>query len=349
MQINVMIVDDSLLIRAILKQLIENDSKKRFKVVASAKDGNDALAKLSSFNVDVITMDIEMPNKNGIEALKEIMTSNPKPVVMLSSLTKKGAVETIEALSLGAFDFITKPETQLEFKGLEVEIQEKLWVAHHATKTLTKKNNNINQHAFVKTKSESKSTLTNLILIGCSTGGPKALRRIVEQIPPNFPGSIVVVQHMPKGGYTASLAEHLNSSSHFTVKEAKDGEEIKDGTILIAPGGYHVEIFNRGGKYRTVLNQRDPIFGLRPSVDIMLSSAARLKTEIPIYSAILTGMGSDGVKGIKALKSIGAYVIAESEETAIVYGMPKQIVENGYADVVLELDEIVPHLIKKTK
>lgn len=344
-----MIVDDSLLIRAILKQLIENDPKQRFKVVASAKDGNDALKKLSSFDVDVITMDIEMPNKNGIEALKEIMISNPKPVIMLSSLTKKGAAETIEALSLGALDFITKPETQMEFKSLEAEIHDKLWVAHHAVKSLTKKKNHLTHHDFVKTKAESKNIVSNLILIGCSTGGPKALRKIVEQIPPNFPGSFVVVQHMPKGGYTASLAEHLNSSSHFTVKEAKDGEEIKDGTILIAPGGYHVEIFNRGGKYRTVLNQRDPVFGLRPSVDIMLSSAARLKTNIPIYSAILTGMGSDGVKGIKALKSIGTYVIAESEETAIVYGMPKQIVENGFADVVLNLNEIIPHLIKKVK
>lgn len=338
-----MIVDDSIFIRAILKQIIESDPENRYKVVASAKDGVDAISKLNSYDIDIITMDIEMPRMNGLEATENIMRTNPKPIIMLSSLTKKGAEETIKALSLGAVDFITKPESQVELGKLKEEIYTKLSIG------LTAKTNNINRHPSVEinrpTQSKTKSgALTNLIVLGCSTGGPKALQKIVPQIPRDLPAAIVIVQHMPDGGYTSLLAKHLDASSEVYVKEAEDGDEVKDGMVFISPGGFHTEIFNRGGKYRIVLNKREPVSGHRPSVDVMFASAARLRTGIPLYGVVLTGMGSDGTKGSLSLKSSKATIFAESEETAVIFGMPKQIINKGLADYILNLEDVIPKI-----
>lgn len=339
-----MIVDDSIFIRAILKLIIENDPKKRFTVIASAEDGQDALVKLKSFDVDVITMDVEMPRKNGLETVKEIMSTNPKPIVMLSSLTKKGTKETIESLANGAIDFITKPESRNELTKLKTEICDKLYLAANTKQKKPVKDAMPRVNQKFSSSKENKSGLSNLVLVGCSTGGPKALQKIVTQIPKDLPAGIVIVQHMPEGGYTASMASHLNSASAFTIKEAEDGDEIKDGMIYIAPGGYHTEIFNRGEKLRIVLNKRESVSGHRPSVDVMFASASRLKTSIPLYGVILTGMGSDGTKGSQSLKAQKATIIAESEETAVIFGMPKQVINKGLADHILNLEEIVPKL-----
>ena len=348
MAINVMIVDDSIIIRALLKEIIENDPQKRFKVIASAANGEDALVKLNSFPIDVITMDVEMPKKNGLETVKEIMMINPKPIIMLSSLTKKGAKETIEALSFGAIDFITKPENKMDFIQLKTEVCEKLALAFR-----TKQHKPVFEASAVPSKPVIKTPLneplSNLLLIGCSTGGPKALHKIVSQIPADFPAAIVIVQHMPDGGYTASLAEHLNRVSTFAIKEAEDGDELKNGTIYIAPGGHHTEIYNRSGKLRVVLNKREAVSGHRPSVDAMFASVARLKPQIPVYGIVLTGMGSDGTKGAHALKTMGAKIIAESEETAVIFGMPKQVINQNLADQVLKLQDIVPSLCKQLR
>lgn len=348
MTINVMIVDDSIFIRAMLKQIIENDPNGQLKVVASAKDGEDALIKLKSFDVDVITMDVEMPRKNGLETVKEIMKTNPKPIIMLSSLTKKGAKETIEALSYGAVDFITKPEKQMDFIQLKTEICEKLTIASQ-TKKLKKTTEPTTMPSKAIEKKAQQTQLSNLVLIGCSTGGPKALQKVVSQIPSDLRAGIVIVQHMPDGGYTTSLANHLNNNSNFLVKEAEDGDEIKNGTIYIAPGGHHTEIFNRAGKLRIVLNKRDAVSGHRPSVDVMFSSAARSNPQVPLHGIVLTGMGSDGTKGSGILKKAGATIIAESEETAIIFGMPKQVINQNLADYILRLEEIIPHLSKYLK
>ena len=360
MTIKVMIVDDSIFIRAMLKQIIENDPKGQLKVVASAKDGEDAISKLNSFDIDVITMDVEMPKKNGLETVKEIMSTNPKPIVMLSSLTKKGAKETIEALSYGAIDFIAKPEKQMDFIQLKTEICEKLRIASQTkqmkrttyeaiSKPLHKYETKGQTQKIQSVQKAQQEQLTNLVLIGCSTGGPKALQTIVSQIPKELPAGMVIVQHMPDGGYTTSLANHLNNNCVFLVKEAEDGDEIKNGTVYVAPGGYHTEIFNRSGKLRIVLNKREPVSGHRPSVDTMFDSGARVDTNVPRYGIVLTGMGSDGTKGSEALKKVGATIIAESEETAVIFGMPKQVINKNLADNVLRLEEIIPHLAKKLK
>lgn len=347
MAINVMIVDDSIFIRAILKEIIKNDPKQRFNVIASAKDGEDALVKLKSFDIDVITMDVEMPKKNGLETVKEIMDIKPTPVIMLSSLTKKGAKETIEALSYGAIDFITKPENQMEFIRLKEEIYEKLAVASQI-KSLKKDIKAPISPLKIEEKTK-ESNLSNLILIGCSTGGPKALHKVVSQIPKDLPAGIVVVQHMPEGGYITSLANQLNNASPFIVKEAEDGEEVKNGTVYIAPSGYHTELFNRANKLRIVLNKREPVSRLRPSVDVMFSSASRTDLPFPIHGVILTGMGSDGTKGSKALKGAGATIIAESEETAVIFGMPKQVILQNLADHVMDLEDIMPYIANQIK
>lgn len=351
MPIKVMIVDDSLFIRAILRQIIENDEKKRFKVVAAAINGEDALRKLKTEEIDVITLDVEMPKMNGLEALAEIMKFNPKPVIMVSSLTKKGAKETTEALQLGAVDFIQKPDQQIEFSKIKEAIHEKIETAMKVNRR------NIIPASNKRTKAieiddqpiKTSTSLTNLIAIGTSTGGPRALHKILTQIPKNLKAGILIVQHMPAGGYTSSLAEHLNETCNFKVQEAKEGSEITDGVIYIAPGGYHMELLKRGNRYQTSINKKETISGHRPSVDALFYSIAKMCVEVPVIGVVLTGMGADGSKGIVELKSAGATIFAESEKTSVIYGMPKQAAKTGVVDYIEDLEEIIPKIEKLIK
>lgn len=352
-----MIVDDSLFIRAYLKQIIESDPKKRFTVVASATDGKDALMKLKTEEIDVITMDIEMDRMDGLTALKEIMKTKPTPVIMFSSLTKKGAKETIEALNSGAVDFLCKTEKHVEMAKIKMEIFEKLEYASQIDNQIFKKAAKERKIKPIEvTEKEKKDQLiptngklSNLIALGCSTGGPRALAQFVSQLPKNLKAGIVIVQHMPEGGFTHSLASHLNQSSQFTVKEVEDGDEIVDGCVYIAKGGYHFEVFKRAEKYQAVLNKKDLVSGHRPSVDALFVSIARLENKIPVYGVVLTGMGSDGTNGCHALKREGAKIIVESEKTAIIYGMPKQVAKKGLADYQEDLGMIVPTLVNLIK
>jgi len=360
-QIKVMIVDDAFMIRVILRNMLESDEQKRFRVVASVLNGVEAVEKASKEEIDVILMDVEMPRKNGLEALKEIMEQKPTPVIMFSSLTKKGAKETIEALSLGAVDFITKSTAPMDAKdkNLKEELYEKIVAAsktnrkniRYMPRTLPKKEEYTIEvdDKRQKVKAKAGEKVTNIIAIGCSTGGPTALQKVLSQIPKDMKAAIMIVQHMPPGGYTASLAEHLNQMSDFEVKEATDGDEILDGHVYIAPGGFHLELFKRGEKYQCVLNKREPNSGHRPSVDTLFVSISRIKNTVPIYGVILTGMGSDGTNGCHALKRENAIIIAESEKTAVIYGMPKQVVKRGLADYEENLENIVPRLIKIVK
>lgn len=350
MEIKVMIVDDAILMRAMLKNIIDSDPQKRFTVVASALDGIDALNKLKSHEIDVILMDVEMPRKNGLETLKEIMSTQPKPIVMFSSLTTKGAKETIEALSMGAVDFLAKPDIGQSINTLKEEICEKLFHAS-AVKNGLKRLMAV-QRPTVAQIGKHSTTLTNLIALGCSTGGPNALREILPQIKVDTKAAMLVVQHMPPGGYTSSLAEYLNQISAFRVVEAAEGMEILDGNIYIAPGGYHMELFKRGQKYQIVLNKKDPVTGHRPSVDAMFRSVLQSDIGVPVYATILTGMGSDGSLGAEELRKnrrLKTKIIAESKNTAIIYGMPRQVIEKGLADVVLDLHDIIPYIEREIK
>lgn len=337
--IKVMIVDDAFMIRVIVRNFLDGDEQKRFKVVASAVNGEDAVEKALNQEVDVILMDIEMPKMNGLEALREIMKKKPTPVIMFSSLTKKGAKETIESLSLGAIDFIAKDkETSRSDISLKEEIFKKVIQANKINMgNIAIKKEKIEK---VTKKREPSSKLSNLVTVGCSTGGPSALQRLFSTIDSEIKAGFVVVQHMPAGGYTESLAKHLNDISPLNVMEAKEGQEITDGNVYIAPGGYHLEVIKRANKYQISLNKKDMGVNHKPSVDIMLLSLARIQKPINLFSVIMTGMGSDGLNGIKEIKGISKAIITESQKTAVIYGMPKQIEIRGLSDYVVDLEEI---------
>lgn len=343
-----MLVDDSLMMRAMLKNMIENDPQKRFAVVASAEDGIDALIKLKTVNVDVILMDVEMPKKNGLETLKEIMTTKPKAVVMFSSLTRQGARETIESLSLGAVDFMSKPTIGVDIKVIKEELLEKLF--HASMVKVEHKIRNIPNIKPSSNPAPSSTKLTNLIAIGCSTGGPKALKEILPQIHEKTKAALLIVQHMPPGGYTSALAEYLDQSCALKVREAAEGMEVTDGFVYIAPGGFHMEIIKKNGKYEISLNKKEPIASLRPSVDELYRSIVKSDLDVPVFATILTGMGSDGTLGVQELREKRkqkTMIIAESRNTAIIFGMPRQVIERGYADYVLDLDQIIPFISAK--
>lgn len=356
-----MVVEDTFLQRAMIRSILESDELNRFEVVASAHNGLDAIEKLKrqKDEIDIITLDIEMPIMDGLEALKQIMNLEPKPVIMFSSLTKNGAKETIKALSLGAIDFITKPESG-EVKNVRKELIEKAYYASTVKKSVYSKfkieekkkiTPDTNISFPKKTPIKTSSKLSNLILIGCSTGGPRSLVTIMSKLPKDLDAGIVIVQHM-QVGFTSSFANSLNQVSPFEVKEAENGDEITDGKIFVAPAGLQTEIFIRGGKYHVVTSDKHLEYRHRPSVDVLFSSVARLNHNMHTFGVVLTGMGDDGTKGCQALKRIPSTVIAESEKTAILYGMPKQVKNKGLADYVEDLEEVIPRIqkiIKSTK
>ncbi|TBL77747.1 protein-glutamate methylesterase/protein-glutamine glutaminase [Paenibacillus thalictri] len=332
---NVLVVDDSIFMRKMISDLISEDPA--FRVIDTAKNGKEALEKIKTVRPDVVTMDVEMPIMNGLEALQQIMKENPTPVIMLSSLTQEGAAETIRALELGAVDFVRKPSGSISLDIYKVRdaLLDKLRLA---VKTNMKKMSpNVVQApppSIIKPSVEA-SPLTqersirfnHLVAIGTSTGGPRALHQVLSHIPANFAAPIVVVQHMPPN-FTKSLAQRLDSVSAIRVVEAEDGLPLQSGTAYIAPGGMHMVVVRDGTKaYRVRLTKDEPRSGHRPSVDMLFESLLPL-TELQRHIVLMTGMGSDGAKGMAALKRSGAVTtIAESEESCIVYGMPRAAVE----------------------
>ncbi|MFH5183189.1 chemotaxis response regulator protein-glutamate methylesterase [Paenibacillus sp. TAB 01] len=362
---DVLVVDDSIFMRKIISDFISEDAS--FRVVATAKNGREAIELVKKLKPHVVTMDIEMPEMNGLDALKIIMKEQPTPVIMLSSLTQDGARETITALERGAVDFVGKPSgsISLDLHKVKAMLLEKL---HMAVKTNIAKfaarpsgtlspmknspaaglpSSGLQQRrqeappspVFPATDPQTSGKVTQLVAIGTSTGGPRALHQVMSNMPPNFPAPVVIVQHMPPN-FTKSLAQRLNSVSPLTVVEAEDGMVLKNGTAYIAPGGYHMMVARNGpGAYRIYINKDEPRGGHRPSVDVLFESLLPLK-ELKRHIVIMTGMGADGAKGMRALRQAGAVTtIAESEETCIVYGMPRAAVElDGVMHVVPQQD-----------
>ncbi len=337
--IKVLIVEDSSFMRRLLKEIFEGD--KRIQVVGEASNGKEALDFLKRNTVDVITLDIEMPVMDGIEFLKEAKLKDTA-VLMLSSLTKDGAKITLDALELGAVDFVEKPENffSINTKEKSDEIISKIVAADSVKYKVSSKK--YIRPSFAKTqitKVDKQVAAKNLIVIGSSTGGPRALQEIIPKLSADIDAGIVVVQHMPKG-FTKSLADRLDRISELKVKEASDLDDIYNGHCYIAKGDYHMEIVRgHGNRMRIKLNQ-DPLDGrLRPSVDKMLYTLEKIPNDILIV--ILTGMGKDGTKGIKKLKSKrNLKVYSEDESTCVVYGMPKSVEESGLSDKVVKLSEI---------
>ncbi|ABS59917.1 response regulator receiver modulated CheB methylesterase [Fervidobacterium nodosum Rt17-B1] len=339
-KIKVMIVDDSPFMRMILKDLL--DQQPDIQVVAVAKDGMEAVELALKYKPDVITMDVEMPKLNGIEALKEIMKRSPTRVIMVSSLTEEGAEITLLALELGAVDFVTKPSgsVSMDFRKIGPELVEKIRSAMKIdlSHILLKKK----PVAGLKLKSMVSS---KIVVIGSSTGGPRSLDLVIPPLPKEFPAPILIVQHMPPG-FTKSLAQRLDRISNLSVKEAEEGDEIKPGWVYIAPGDYHMGIKHQDRKSIIYLDKRtEKINNVRPSVDYTLDKVAEIYKEKTI-AVILTGMGRDGAKGAFKVKFFKGNVIAESQETCVVYGMPKAVVDEGYADFVLPADKIPEKLVE---
>ncbi|QOY34491.2 protein-glutamate methylesterase/protein-glutamine glutaminase [Anaerobacillus isosaccharinicus] len=330
--------------RKMITDLLEED--KRIQVIATARNGQDALEKIKQFNPDVVTLDVEMPVMNGLDALKKIMESTPKPVIMVSSTTKEGAENTVLAMSFGAIDFIAKPSgaISLDLHKVQNELIEKVILAASVklTKLLpTKKAEQIVtiEQNSLERKHKKRLYDKKLVAIGTSTGGPKALQQVLTKLPENINAPILIVQHMP-AGFTKSLAARLDSLSKITVKEAEDGEVVKKGVAYIAPGGYHLKVRSIGTTLAIQLDQSPPENGHRPSVDTMLTSLASI-SNYSIITVIMTGMGADGSKGLVKLKNTGDVVaIAEAEESSVVFGMPRAAIKTNKIDEVVHLNDI---------
>ncbi|MFD2638293.1 protein-glutamate methylesterase/protein-glutamine glutaminase [Piscibacillus salipiscarius] len=331
--IRVLVVDDSAFMRKMITDMIQ--TSKGMSVVDTARNGQQALDKIRSLKPDVVTLDVEMPVLDGLSVLREIMNTEPIPVIMLSSLTQHGADATIKSMELGAVDFVSKPSgsISLDIDNVKEELINKIHMAYQAN--LQKKP----AHYQVK---NTKQFLyhRNLIAIGVSTGGPKALQILLNQLPQELASPVIVIQHMP-ASFTKSLARRLNQLSSLTVKEADHGEILKQGTVYIAPGGKQLTVKKVG--QTLVINIDLSPTGIKhtPSVDYTYHSLSKL-SDFNLINVILTGMGSDGTNGLKQIKQSqpSHYIIAESEETSVIYGMPKSAIENVGADAVLPINKI---------
>ncbi|MCK5505622.1 MAG: chemotaxis response regulator protein-glutamate methylesterase [Thermodesulfovibrionia bacterium] len=342
--VKVLIVDDSAFIRNVLTNMLSSDPD--IKVVGIAKNGIEAIEKTAELKPDLVTMDVEMPKMNGIEALKHIMTINPVPVLMVSAVTTEGAKETLEALEIGAVDFIPKNLSDLSFNIVKIKelLIEKIKKIAERGLVLNKINYSPKP---LQTPEAKKSTICReirVVAIGTSTGGPKALYNIISKIPKDFPVPILIAQHMPPA-FTGPFAERLNQLSSMDVKEAENGEIIKRGTAYVAPGAGHMGVTgNRVTETSINISADDGKYIYKPSVDLlMLSISANFSGRV--LGVILTGLGNDGEKGIRDIKNKGGKVIAESKETCVVYGMPKAIIEAGLADKIVPLDNIAAEIV----
>jgi two-component system chemotaxis response regulator CheB len=358
MTIRILVVDDSPFMRKSLQKMLEEAPDLR--VVATARDGVDALEKIAEHQPDIVTLDIEMPRMDGLTCLRKIMADHPMPVLMVSSLTQEGAQATLDALSIGALDFIPKENSFASMSILQIQhdLQEKVRRLaasprfHKASPGAATSAPHAAPRPAPALKPSappppSGATLASspqaeLLVIGSSTGGPKALQDILPLLPANLPVPCLIVQHMPST-FTKPFADRLNGLCQVHVKEAEQGEPLKAGTVYIAPGGIHMTYGARGPKGCIDLSP-EPVSSLhRPSVDVLFLSVSELFRG-PVLAGILTGMGADGAKGMEQLKKKGAHTLAESEESCVVYGMPRAAVERGCVDVVASLADIPGHL-----
>jgi two-component system chemotaxis response regulator CheB len=341
--IKVLVVDDSPFMRMVLKDII--DKEPDMKVIALAKDGNEAVEKAIALKPDVITLDIEKPEKNVLQALTEIMSKSPTRVIMVSSLTSKEASITIECLEKGAFDFIEKPagSTSWTIRDVQDDLLKKI---RGSMIIPVEKLKSIHFAEFRKTGKRTKANIfgKKIVLIASSTGGPRSLDAIIPQLPENINVPLIVVQHMP-AGFTTSLALRLDKISNLRVKEAEDGDLLQENIVYIAPGDFHLGLKQNDHKVNLFLDKSEKVNNVRPSADFTFDMAAEIFRNNAL-AIILTGMGRDGAKGAFKVKHYGGKVISESKETCVVYGMPKIVAQEGYADYILPNYEIADKVIE---
>lgn len=345
----VLVVDDSALMRMMISDIL--NSEKGIEVVATAKDGEDGIKKVTELKPDVITLDVEMPRLDGLQTLGYIMSEIPTPVVMVSAYTQKGAEATLRALEYGAVDFVSKPSGPIsgDINTVGDELIAKVKTA--ATVDLDNlqfiRPKKVSED-YIKSRPQKAVPAVKVVAIGASTGGPRALGQILPQLDPDIAAGLLIVQHIPRG-FTKAFASRLDSESKIDIKEARVGDEIEPGKALIAPSDYHMTVKRKGiGKDTTgviSLNQDPPVYGLRPTVDAMMLSVAEVYGDKTV-AVILTGMGSDGAKGMKAIKENKGRTIAQDKDTCVVYGMPKAAVKEGVVDKITPLNKIAEEIMK---
>ncbi|HVF90174.1 MAG TPA: chemotaxis response regulator protein-glutamate methylesterase [Blastocatellia bacterium] len=348
-KIRVIVVDDSAVMRKLIPGLLERD--KGIEVVATAIDGDFALTKIEQLRPDVVTLDVDMPRMDGITTLGQIVSKYSIPVVMLSSLTSRGAELTMQALEMGAVDFICKPKAAAQIVNMAAELISKVRSAASA-KVMTHKGVAAQKTARAAPDSAGafppppgyRSDSEGLLVIGASSGGPHALRYLLPKIPLDFGAPILIVQHMPES-FTSMLAKWLNEMCEIEVREAREGEMAVAGRALIAPGTAHLKVKRKSnGAGEIVLERGRPVNGHIPSVDVLFRSVAK-EYGAGVMAVLLTGMGSDGAEGIGEIKKAGGHTLAQDRESSAIFGMPKVAIERGYIDKVLSLAEIPDYLV----
>ncbi|KAF0234254.1 MAG: hypothetical protein FD177_946 [Desulfovibrionaceae bacterium] len=348
--ISVVVVDDSAFMRKALSSMLEKDPE--IKVVATARDGQEGLDLIRKHNPDVITLDIEMPRMDGLTALKHIMMEMPKPVLMVSSLTVEGAEATLKAMELGAVDFIPKQlsKVSLDIVKIELDLQAKVkQIARRkfrppilARKPCIPSSSSPCPPGETEARREivrpSGTLVRDLVAIGVSTGGPPAVQKVLSGLPKDFPAAIVIAQHMP-AAFTGPFAKRLDGVCQVSVKEAETGDRLMPGHVFIAPGGKHLKLHQKVSRVEIEITT-DPVEALyKPSANVLVGSAAEAVGRRAL-GVILTGMGSDGLEGMKVLKQKGGRALAQSDASCVVYGMPKAIVDAGLADEIVDIEEM---------
>ncbi|WP_135825930.1 protein-glutamate methylesterase/protein-glutamine glutaminase [Halorussus ruber] len=328
------VVDDSHFMRTVISDILEDGG---IEVVAQANDGEEGVEAVRTHDPDVVTMDVEMPRMDGIEAVEEIMATNPTPVLMLSAHTEDGAEATFEALEKGAVDFLAKPggEVSTEISAHGDALVEKVKSATRADPSSVDDVDTTTDaieadHGYVENPT---------LVIGASTGGPRVVERVLSSLPAEANFRVLVVQHMPDG-FTGRFAERLDGRSEYDVREATDGMRITGGDAVVAKGDYHMEVAGYGnGRIRLRLQQEEALHGVRPAIDVTMETAAE-KIDGPLTGVVLTGMGSDGAEGIEAIKGAGGATLAQDEESCSVFGIPARAIETGCVDEVHSADEM---------
>ena len=337
--VRVLIVDDSAVMRQLLSTLLAEDPE--IEVVGTAPDPLVARDRIKMLNPDVITLDVEMPHMDGVSFLRKIMTLRPMPVVMISTLTKAGAEVTLEALEIGAIDFIAKPATNqaAEMAALATELQTKV-------KNAARVKVGARRSAPAAPKPARRETFVpsgdKIVLIGASTGGVEALKIVLMGLPANCP-PVLITQHMPPR-FTAAFAERLNRECPVKVSEAKHDDPLEVGHVYIAPGSHHLELARKGLGYACAIHDGAPVSGHRPSVDVLFRSGAKIAGP-KIVSAILTGMGKDGAEGMLELLKAGATTIGQDEHSSLIYGMPRTAFERGAVQTQVPLDHVAEAIL----
>lgn len=338
--IRLLVVDDSVVVRKAIREALESEST--IEVAGTAASGRIALAKIPQLNPDVITLDIEMPGLNGLKTLAQIRKLYPKlPVIMFSTLTERGAAITLEALSLGASDYVTKPSNTGSLSAAKDQVRQEL-----VAKILCLVPRHVHRVPIPVVPAAKRSSAgqpIDIVAIGVSTGGPNALAEVIPQLPKDFPVPVVVVQHMPPL-FTKLLAERLASRSALLVREGQAGKALEPGHAWIAPGDHHMTVARKGTGVVLNLNQEPPENSCRPAVDVLFRSVADVYGP-RVLAVVMTGMGSDGARGARHIREVGGEIVVQDEASSVVWGMPGAVVGAGVADKICPLAEISQEIV----